>query len=151
MVEVISKSMGKRLKIMKGFDIPSLVHGRLYRLRSRNLETGVWNAPAKGFIGVREKFGSRYLFTEYHYDTGAPFGTATPTEDMAKDVPEGIPIQEESPKGTVCVACDQPVKWSGPPAPAPWVHTDPTLDAGCTAVPIRQQNQPLFDWVKENS
>ena len=27
-----------------------------------------------GFIGIREKFGSKYLFMEYHYETGAPFG-----------------------------------------------------------------------------
>ena len=51
---------------------------RVYQIRCRNLSFGVWNgkeSPWAGFIGIREKFGSEYLFTEYHCDTGAPHGT----------------------------------------------------------------------------
>lgn len=54
------------------------LHGHTYAIRSRNLTFGVFDASVEGFVGVRTKFGSRYLFTEYHYDTGAPFGTARP-------------------------------------------------------------------------
>jgi len=57
-------------------------NGRLYRLHSRNLQLGVWNEHTKGFVGIRVKFGDEFLFTEYHYDTGPPFGTARPMEDL---------------------------------------------------------------------
>ncbi len=41
-------------------------HGWLYRVHSRNLNLGVYRTDDKGFIGIRHKFGSRFLFTEYH-------------------------------------------------------------------------------------
>ena len=55
-------------------------HGGLYKISSRNLALGVYNEPSKGFIGIREKFGDEFLFTEYHWDTGEPFGTVQPRE-----------------------------------------------------------------------
>lgn len=58
------------------------IPGHLYWLRSRNLALGVFKDTDNGFVGVREKFYSLYLFTEYHHDTGPPFGTATPVEDL---------------------------------------------------------------------
>jgi hypothetical protein len=57
-------------------------HGHLYRIHSRNLELGVFNERTKGFVGIREKFWKLYLFTEYHADTGAPFGTVHPLEEI---------------------------------------------------------------------
>ena len=66
-------------------------HGFGYRIHSRNLSYGVFNEKTKGFVGVREKFGCEYLFTEYHYDTGAPFGTVTP-----KSLDEECPIEDLS-------------------------------------------------------
>jgi hypothetical protein len=68
-------------------------HGYLYEIHSRNLSHGVFNGADRGFIGIRTKFGSRFLFTEYHYDTGAPHGTAKPFMEMGK-VPEGIQISD---------------------------------------------------------
>ena len=59
-------------------------HGFLYRITSRNLNTGVYNAKTKGFIGIREKFGDLYLFTEYHWDLGPPHGTVRPIEILEK-------------------------------------------------------------------
>jgi hypothetical protein len=56
--------------------------GYLYRISSRNLAFGVYRAEAKGFVGIREKFGNEYLFTEFHYDTGAPFGTVFPKKEL---------------------------------------------------------------------
>jgi hypothetical protein len=44
--------------------LDELETGAVYEVRSRNLIVGVYNG-AQGFIGVREKFGSEYLFTEY--------------------------------------------------------------------------------------
>lgn len=58
-------------------------HGRLYRIFSRNLSLGVYNADSLGFIGVRHKFGHDYLFTEYHWDLGAAqCGTVKPYEAL---------------------------------------------------------------------
>lgn len=65
----------------------------LYRLKSRNLSLGVFNKERKGFVGIREKFGARYLATEYHYDTGAPFGTACPLEEL-EEIPAGLEAVE---------------------------------------------------------
>lgn len=56
--------------------IEQLEDGRIYLIRSRNLLVGVWRASSRGFIGIREKFGERYLFEEFHYDNGPPLGTA---------------------------------------------------------------------------
>lgn len=56
--------------------------GWLYQLNSRNLDYGVYDESQKGFIGIRVKFGAKYLFTEYHWDTGPPFGTAMPIKEM---------------------------------------------------------------------
>ena len=53
-------------------------HGQLYHIRARNFRLGIFNEPKQEFIGIRSKFGSRYLFGEYHWDTGPPFGTVKP-------------------------------------------------------------------------
>ena len=66
--------------------------GFVYQIRSRNLTLGVFNGNA-GFIGIREKFGNEYLFTEYHYDSGAPFGTVFPIKKLEK-LPDDIPLSE---------------------------------------------------------
>jgi len=55
-------------------------HGYGYRIHSRNLSYGVFNAENNGFIGIRTKFGDRYLFTEYHRDIGGHCGTVHPLE-----------------------------------------------------------------------
>lgn len=56
--------------------------GHVYRISSRNLSFGVFNPADNGFIGIRNKFGHTYLFTEYHWDTGEPFGTVCPIEEV---------------------------------------------------------------------
>ena len=38
-------------------------HGWLYKIDSRNLILGVYNETQQGFVGIREKFGNEYLFT----------------------------------------------------------------------------------------
>jgi hypothetical protein len=54
---------------------------------------GVFNENTKGFIGIREKFGHEYLSTEYHWDTGSPFGTAKPVE-LLDQVPDRVQVTE---------------------------------------------------------
>jgi len=70
----------------------------VYRLFSRNLSFGVFRMTTRGFIGIRRKFDSRYLFEEYHWDTGAPHGTANPLEDVGV-LPDDLKL--ESDLGTI--------------------------------------------------
>ncbi len=55
------------------------IDGGLYRLDSRNLDCGVFNADTSGFIGIRTKMGLKYLFKEYHIEI-EQYGTAEPLE-----------------------------------------------------------------------
>ena len=55
-----------------------MIIGGIYRISSRNLSVGAWDGT--GFIGIRIKFGSSFLFKEFHYDDGAPYGTVRPSE-----------------------------------------------------------------------
>jgi hypothetical protein len=68
------------------------VKGGVYRIHSRNLSLGVYDGN-QGFIGIRYKFGDRYLFTEYHWDQGPPYGTVHPIEKIG-DLPPEIPCEE---------------------------------------------------------
>lgn len=73
----------------------SLIDRHVYYVRSRNLVIGAWNAATKGFIGIREKFSTRYLFTEYERDlAGPPHGTARAIEDLGVVVPSRITMVE---------------------------------------------------------
>jgi len=56
------------------------IHGGFYKIHARNFNYGVFNKNKNGFVGVREKFGNEYLFVEFHYDTGPPYGTVKPHE-----------------------------------------------------------------------
>lgn len=76
-------------------------HGYTYRIVSRNLSIGVFNKENSGFVGIREKFGDRYLFTEYHRDTGAPYGTVAPQEEIEKCPVDDIRERFE----TICIEC----------------------------------------------
>lgn len=125
--------------------LPSLskcIRGRLYLLRSRNLAVGVFNGNT-GFIGIRTKFGDRYLATEYHYDTGAPFGTVSEAVDMEIDVPKDIELREQlGTKDSVSgrlVEFDRPVKDGG----RGWYYVD-TGVADEAIRPVTISNDALF-------
>lgn len=100
-------------------ELSSLEHGRVYRVHSRNLAIGVWNSYTQGFIGIREKFKSRYLFSELEYSSNSRFGTAKAvSHDLDLIVPAPMKISETL--DPVCSACgdrtypvwiDEP-KWS---------------------------------------
>lgn len=68
-------------------------HGGLYRIDSRNLSLGVYDEKSKGFVGIRQKFDERYLFTEYHWDIGPPHGTVRP-QKFLEMVPDDMPLFE---------------------------------------------------------
>jgi hypothetical protein len=61
----------------------------VYRLRSRNLRLGVFDAQTGEFTGIRTKWSERFLDNEEHWDKGAPHGTAKPTEKIG-DLPAGV-------------------------------------------------------------
>lgn len=69
----------------------------LYFIDSRNLTLGVYDEQQKGFIGIRTKFRARFLDTEYHWDTGAPFGTAKPYVAL-EPLPDDIDLDTSSEK-----------------------------------------------------
>lgn len=54
----------------------------LYIIKARNSFIGIYNEKEKSFFISRWKFNSNFLFEEYHWDTGAPFGTAMPLKDL---------------------------------------------------------------------
>jgi len=72
------------------------VYRGVYRVHSRNLNVAVFDGKT-GFIGIREKFGSRFLDTEYHREVGAGnFGTLSPIELLVV-LPDGIEAWEDYP------------------------------------------------------
>lgn len=110
----------------------TLTRGHLYRIRSRNLPYGVYNGRG-GFIGIREKFDSLYLFTEYDYDRGAPYGTVIVQEDLGP-VPDDI----------------EPVEaWWIREEAAPWPvgMSDPEPDPEGARGRDYMRNQALYDFL----
>jgi hypothetical protein len=80
--------------------IPECEEGRVYKLRCRNFSVGVFDGK-DGFIGIRIKFGQRFLATEYHWDQGPPYGTVSGIEDMGMKLPEDISAKSHLDTGPV--------------------------------------------------
>jgi hypothetical protein len=122
------------------------VHGGLYRIFSRNLSFGVFDAKRQGFIGIREKFRTYFLFLEYHFDTGAPFGTVHPHEFLEMCPIDNLReyLESRDDKTNRLVAFDKPVKDGG----KGWYFVD-TGEASQEIRSFAPINQPLFDWLKE--
>ena len=74
-----------------GIPMTACVKGRLYKCNARNFYVGVYDGN-QGFIGIRTKFGRRFLETEYHWDQGPPHGTVRGVEDTGIDCPADIPL-----------------------------------------------------------
>jgi hypothetical protein len=85
-----------------------LIKGRAYRIRCRNLSFGVWDGVS-GFIGIRTKFGSRYLFTELHWDADRSFGTVRMATDLGIGLPPEISAVERL--GVVDQKTNRPVEY----------------------------------------
>lgn len=125
--------------------LAACLRGHAYRLHSRNLAAGVFDGKT-GFLGIREKMGRRYIFCEYHWDTGAPFGTAQPLADLGT-IPADIPIVEildtVDRRNGRPVAFDRPVASGG----RGWYYPD-TGAADQQIEPHGLPNQRLFDWLE---
>lgn len=89
-------------------DLDDLEDRRAYRVKSRNLLVGFWIAEQQGFMGIRQKFGDRYLDTEYHYDTDKRLGTAHATEALDLWLPEDVEARENL--DAVCQYCLKPTE-----------------------------------------
>ena len=119
--------------------------GGLYKINSRNLSFGVFDGNG-GFVGIREKFSNLYLFTEYHWDTGAPYGTVHPKELLEicslSDIRERTGIYDGFTKRPV--EFDKPVKDGG----KGWYFVD-TGEASEKISPHSEENKALFKYLEE--
>ena len=84
----------------------------VYRVSARNICIAVYNEKDKGFTGIREKFGNRYLDTEYHADLDCHCATVFPKEELGL-LPVYIEITEflKSYKGQAWVPNRQLFQW----------------------------------------
>jgi len=105
--------------------VEQLQRGRVYRLQSRNLECGVWNGK-DAFIGIRTKFGLRFLDMEIHWGLSETFGTAQALETMGT-MPEAISLTISL--GTECGNCHKSLNYvkhhaEQKKASGEWLHDD---------------------------
>jgi len=64
--------------------INEMEEGYTYYIHARNAKIGIWFGKHKSFVISRHKFGDNFLFEEYHWDIGAPFGTVRPVEKIER-------------------------------------------------------------------
>jgi hypothetical protein len=108
-------------RAMEGFiDLKDLKKGTVYRITSRNLIVGVFDGSTD-FIGIRVKFGNKYLDAECEYTTSENYGTARAKRELGV-IPESIALTTQS--GTECGACKRDVDFDMKrPENARWQHT----------------------------
>lgn len=72
--------------------------GWLYHIDARNGQVGVYIAKLRGFNLSRHKFGDNFIDFEYHWDTGAPHGTAHALRklEIPPDLGWGLPATEDN-------------------------------------------------------
>lgn len=121
------------------------VKGRVYEINCRNLRLGVYDGN-EGFIGIRQKFNSRYLFTEFHFDQGMPFGTVKGQIDTGVNIPDKIKISEDL--GSVDRKSGRTVYFDGAVLEGGrgWVFQD-TDEPDKDIWPMREFNKELFDFL----
>jgi hypothetical protein len=124
---------------------------RLYRVTSRNLRLAVYDVEKRAFIGIREKFSSRFAATEYASERG---GTARPIEALPERLPDNIELNELRP-WTLCGDCKGKIEYrdweqgeEGNGYPGRWIHL--ASDNTCIAVnPHGVDNEELYTWLEE--
>jgi hypothetical protein len=119
----------------------------VYQVTSRNLSVAVYDG-SQGFIGIREKFGNRYLFTEYHWDSGAPFGTVRPHHLIAT-LPDQIALREH--EKPVCSSCKAEMTFDRDSTGlhGTWFHADSGTAKCLDGIPTSHVYQPLFAYLTD--
>lgn len=118
--------------------------GTVYKLNSRNLDFGVFTG--RGFIGIRTKFGNRYLFEEYERSTSDHFGTATALEVIG--LISGCVVIKES-LGTQCGVCSKAVNFDDRRAQGyRWQHDDKSTHVEAID-PVSIGNEALLKALEE--
>jgi len=54
----------------------------IYIIAARNSHLGIYNEKEKSFFISRFKFRDNFIFEEYHWDTGEPYGTVKPLIEL---------------------------------------------------------------------
>lgn len=79
--------------------MPVLLDRHAYTIFARNAYVGIWIAEVRGFLISRYKLSpDPYLFIEYHWDTGEPFGTAKPLS-LIERCP--LPLRQAKPPSSI--------------------------------------------------
>ena len=88
--------------------IPNLKNGYSYTIYARNAYVGIWDKTEKAFLISRYKVGSNpFLFREYHWDTGEPYGTVKPLKLIEKSPFELTESVEENEKQRIMQYLDE--------------------------------------------
>lgn len=116
----------------------------IYEVRSRNLLVAVHRGDGE-WIGIRQKFDSRYLFTE-HSPPG-PFGTVTMVGRRLGVLPEPYRTTEQVGR-SYCAYCGSAATWT-PNQPGGRIGTWTCEEACSTVSPARLPNRPLFDYLDD--
>lgn len=84
--------------------LSGLIIGGIYKIRARNFSLGVFDGD--GFIGLRQKFDAVFLFKEFAWEQGPPFGTVPeePRELVGQVLP-GVPLVESGITGPARPRC----------------------------------------------
>lgn len=124
--------------------IDECINGYLYEIHSRNLTHGVYRELDNAFVGIRTKFGERFLFAEFHWDTGPPYGTVRPLRQIG---PSGVEHLRED-LGLICTEHERPCVFiASHPASGTWQHLDDNSLLEGDDRPRSVPNTPLFDFL----
>ena len=75
--------------------IEECIEGHIYRIKARNGRIGIFEKKGpNGFVLSRHKFSDNFLYPEYHWDNGEPYGTVKPLEHLG-EAPEFKDDQEK--------------------------------------------------------
>ena len=119
-------------------DDVELVVGGVYLCETRSISELAVFAGNDEFIGIREKFNERYLFTEHLWRERS--GTIRPKKRVG-DVPSDIELADNL--GLRCTACDGRVSDTGPPYPKGYVCGGGCVDTKVYVAP----NSALFEFL----
>lgn len=125
--------------------IDQCIPRRLYEIRSRSLGPRAVYLGHGEFIGLQHAMVSVCMFTEYHWDTGPPYGTVYEAVDTGIDLPDEIPLS--SSPGTVDERSGRWVAYNHDERS--WYFID-TGEFSSEIKPKGYHNGALYDWLWEN-